>query len=93
MSDIAQRLSPDHLIKYPAIAGSNYPASVEEADRFNRAYERAEDIVNSSGMVREMFLIQFRANSGKFYYQPVMSDILGNFELTDIVAVIAKARH
>ena len=76
-------ISVHQLLSYP----SEYRA-------FNRTYEEALRSLNSSALIRELYIVQYRAGSGDLCFGYVSASSIsanGPYHLTDICAVLRKS--
>src|SRR6267143_4091600 len=78
--NLERLVSCHQLISYPS-----------EYARFNRAYEGALTCLNSGGLVKELYIVQYRASrgncGGELYFSFVSSSLIssnGPYFLTDI---------
>jgi hypothetical protein len=84
--DVSQNLekliSAHQLLSYPS-----------EHQSFNRAYEGALQSLKSSALVRELYIVQYRAENGDLCFGYISASSIsanGPYHLTDICAVVRK---
>ena len=84
--NLERLVSCHQLISYPS-----------EYARFNRAYEDALTCLNSGGLAKKLYIVQYRASrgncGGELYFSFVPSSLIssnGPYFLTDICAVVKK---
>jgi hypothetical protein len=88
--DVSQKLEKSirahQLLSYPS-----------EDQSFNRAYEGALQSLNSSALVRELYIVQYKAGDGELgfgYISGASISANGPYYLTDICAVVEnRPRH
>lgn len=81
-TNLEELISAHQVLSYP----SGYGA-------FNRAYEEAIQVLNSSVLIRELYIVQYRARSGDLCFGYVSASSIsdkGPYRLTDICAALRK---
>lgn len=95
MPHLERQVSDHQLISYPALRSQGFNGSIVEAERFDRQYRLAIDVLNVAKTITELYVVQL-SNCGNLYFTVVEEDRIGEgrqYQLTDIVAVIRRGQH
>ncbi len=85
MKHLERLVDPGQLIAYPSA----------EHRRFNEAYEAAQACISSSGLIQELYIVQYRDGRGHLHFSFIPATLIdankpAPYGLKDLCAVIRK---